>query len=198
MVHLKMLLHEMLLLLLLQVALIDAAHLCPLLGPSWPAPTGLSSDASIQLALKNITRTLQDASKAGKFSGASLSLKIFDMTSSDALLTYAYTAKEINTTLGVSKVDENTVFRIGSRSKMFPIFLLLIQSGFDTLKDPISKYIPEIKAAGADLQRNSTKRNNGIDYTNWNDITVGELASHLAGIARDCECLHKSLDFQLD
>jgi CubicO group peptidase (beta-lactamase class C family) len=197
MAHLKMLLYELLLLLLLQVALIDAVHLCPLLGPSWPAPTGLSSDATVQAALKNITQTLQNASNAGKFSGASLSLEIFDTTSSDALLAYAYTAKEINTTLGVSKVDENTVFRIGSTSKMFPMFLLLIQSGFDTLQDPISKYIPEIKAAGADIQRNSTKRNNGIDYTNWNDITVGELASHLAGIARDCEYLNQFSDFQL-
>ncbi|GLI78573.1 hypothetical protein PoHVEF18_006891 [Penicillium ochrochloron] len=148
-----MLLYELLLLLLLQVALIDAVHLCPLLGPSWPAPTGLSSDATVQAALKNITQTLQNASNAGKFSGASLSLEIFDTTSSDALLAYAYTAKEINTTLGVSKVDENTVFRIGSTSKMFPMFLLLIQSGFDTLQDPISKYIPEIKAAGADIQQ---------------------------------------------
>ncbi|OKP10987.1 Beta-lactamase-like protein [Penicillium subrubescens] len=175
-----MFLHELLLLLLLQVTLIDAVHLCPLLGPSWPAPTGLSSDATVQAALKNITQTLQDVSNAGKFSGASLSLEIFDTSSSDALLTYAYTAKEINTTLGVSKVDENTVFRIGSTSKMFPMFLILIQSGFKTLQDPISKYIPEIKAAAADIQRNSTKRNNGNDYTNWDDITVGELASHLA------------------
>lgn len=192
-----MLLPELLLLLLFQVALIDAVHLCPLLGPSWPAPTGLSSDATVQSALKNITQTLQDASNAGKFSGASLSLEIFDTTSSDALLNYAYTAKEINTTIGVSKVDENTVFRIGSTSKMFTMFLLLIQGGFNILQDPISKYIPEIKAAAADLLRNTTKSKNGIDYTNWNDITVGELASHLAGIARDCKCLHQFSSYRL-
>jgi CubicO group peptidase (beta-lactamase class C family) len=193
----KMLFHEVLLLLLLQVAIIDAVHLCPLLGPSWPAPTGLSSDVTVQAALKNITQTLQDASDAGKFSGASLSLEIFDTSSSDALLTYAYTAKEIDTALGVSKVDENTVFRIGSTSKMFSMFLVLIQSGFNTLQDPISKYIPEIKSAVADLLQNSTKRNNGIDYTSWNDIKVGELASHLAGIARDCEGFDQISDYQL-
>jgi CubicO group peptidase (beta-lactamase class C family) len=71
------------------------------------------------------------------------------------------------------------------------MLLLLIQGGFNRLGDPISRYIPEIKAAAADVLRNSTKRNNGIDYTNWNDITIGELASHLAGIARDCECFHQ-------
>ncbi|KAJ5368601.1 uncharacterized protein N7496_008361 [Penicillium cataractarum] len=178
-------LHKLLLLLLLHIAVIDAIHLCPLQGPIWPAPTGLSNDATVQSALKNITKTIQNASDAGNFSGASLSLEIFDTSSSNALLTYAHTAKEINTTLGVSKVDENTVFRIGSTSKMFPMLLLLIQGGFSPLQDPISKYIPELKAAADDLLGNSTKRNNGIDYTRWNEITVGELASHLAGIARD-------------
>lgn len=187
MAHLRMPLHKLLLLILLHIAVIEAIHLCPLQGPSWPAPTGLSNDATVQSALKNITKTIQNASDAGNFSGASLSLEIFDTSNSNALLTYAHTAKEINTTLGVSKVDENTVFRIGSTSKMFPMLLLLIQGGFSPLQDPISKYIPEIKAAADDLLRNSTKRNNGIDYTKWNDITVGELASHLAGIARDCK-----------
>ncbi|KAJ5176050.1 uncharacterized protein N7482_001927, partial [Penicillium canariense] len=174
-----------LLLLWLHVTVINAVHLCPLLGPSWPAPTDLSSYPTVQSALKNITKTIQDASNAGEFSGASLSLEIFDLSSSDALLSYAHTAKEINTTIGVSKVDENTVFRIGSTSKMFSMLLLLIERGFSPLQDPIVKYIPEIGAAAAELLRNSTQRDDGIDFTNWNEVTVGDLASHLAGIARD-------------
>lgn len=194
MAHLRMPLYKLLLLLLLHVALIDAIHLCPLLGPSWPAPTDLSKDATVQAALKNITKTINNASNAGNFSGASLSLEVFDTSSSEALLTYGYTGKEINTTLGVSKVDENTVFRIGSTSKMFPMLLLLIEGGFNSLQDPISKYIPEIKVAADELLHNSTKRNDGIDYTKWNEVTVGELASHLAGIARDCEYFDYALD----
>ncbi|CEJ60696.1 hypothetical protein PMG11_09260 [Penicillium brasilianum] len=65
------------------------------------------------------------------------------------------------------------------------MLLLLIQGGISPLQDPISKYIPEIKAAADDLLPNATKINDGIDYTKWNEITVGELASHLADIARD-------------
>lgn len=124
-------------------------------------------------------------------------MEIFGTSSSDALLTYAITSKEIDTTLGVSKVDENTVFRIGSTSKMFTMLLLLIEGGFDPLQDPVSKYIPEIKTAATDLLRNATKSNDGIDYTKWDEITVGELASHLAGIARDCEYLYHILTYQL-
>ena len=188
---------KLVLFLLLHITVIDAVHLCPLLGPSWPAPTNLASDTTFQLALKNITETIQTASDAGNFLGASLSLEIFGTSSSDALLTYAITSKEIDTTLGVSKVDENTVFRIGSTSKLFTMLLLLIEGGFGPLQDPVSKYIPEIKTAATDLLRNATKSNDRIDYTKWDEITVGELASHLAGIARDCEYLYHTLTYQL-
>lgn len=175
------------LLLVLCAALTNAVHLCPLLGPSWPAPTHLPNDPTVQSALQNITTTIQDAINAGNFSGNSLSLQIFDTSGSRSLLTLSYTAEAINTTIGVSEVDENTVFRIGSASKLFTMLLLLIEDGFDILQDPVAKYIPEIRAAVVDLLRNSTKRHDGINFTKWTEVTVGELASHLAGIARDCE-----------
>ncbi|KAJ6087265.1 hypothetical protein N7467_006179 [Penicillium canescens] len=173
------------LLLVLCAALTNAVHLCPLLGPSWPAPTHLPDDPTVQSALQNITTTIQDAIKAGNFSGNSLSLQIFDTSGSRSLLTLSHTAEAINTTIGVSEVDENTVFRIGSASKIFTMLLLLIEDGFNILQDPVAKYIPEIQAAVVDLLRNSTKRRDGINFTKWNEVTVGELASYLAGIARD-------------
>jgi CubicO group peptidase (beta-lactamase class C family) len=67
------------------------------------------------------------------------------------------------------------------------MLLLLIEDGFNILQDPVAKYIPEIQAAVVDLRRNSTKSRDGINFTKWNEVTVGELASYLAGIPRDCE-----------
>ncbi|KAJ5674717.1 uncharacterized protein N7477_004651 [Penicillium maclennaniae] len=172
-------------LLVLCAALTSAIHLCPLLGPSWPAATDISNDPTVQSALQNITTTIQDAINAGNFSGDSLSLVIFDTSDPGPLLTLSYTADAINTTIGVKEVDENTVFRIGSTSKMFTMLLLLIEAGFNPLEDPVAEYVPEIQAAIFDLLRNSTQRQDGIDFTTWNEVTVGELASHLAGIPRD-------------
>ncbi|KAJ6131351.1 hypothetical protein N7523_001811 [Penicillium sp. IBT 18751x] len=172
-------------LLVLCAALTSAINLCPLLGPSWPAATDISNDPTVQSALQNITTTIQDAINAGNFSGDSLSLAIFDTSDPGPLLTLSYTADAINTTIGVSEVDENTVFRIGSTSKMFTMLLLLIEAGFNPLENPVAEYIHEIQAAIVDLLRNSTRRQDGIDFTKWNQVTVGELASHLAGIPRD-------------
>ncbi|KAJ5238421.1 hypothetical protein N7468_003040 [Penicillium chermesinum] len=163
----------------------NAVNLCPLLGPSWPAPTNLSSDATFNLALQNITTNIQNLIESGKFAGNSLSLQVFDKSESVPLLNFSYTDPSINTTIGVTTVDQNTVFRIGSTSKIFTAFLLLIKDRFHTFNDHVSNYIPEIRDAEFELFNNATKREDGIDFIKWNEITVRELVSHLAGLARD-------------
>ncbi|CAI7613454.1 unnamed protein product [Penicillium manginii] len=173
-----------LLLLVLYATRITSIQLCPLLGPSWPAPTDLPSDPAFQSALQNITTNIQDAVTAGNFSGDSLSLMIFDTSDSSSLLNLSNTGQTINTTIGVSKVDENTVFRIGSVSKIYTMLLLLIEDGFNPFNDPVSRYIPEIRAATVALLENSTKRHDGIDFLKWNEVTDFPLCSqrrfHLA------------------
>lgn len=172
---------------LLCPSVVNAVRLCPIRGPSWPAPTGISMDPVVSDALHNVTTTIQQAIYAGNFSSDSISLQIFDANDPGALLSVSYTAAEINTTLGVSEVDENTVFRIGSTSKLFTMIMLLIEKGFRPLQDPIAEYIPELRQAVIELARNSTQWDNGIDFVKWDEVTVGELASHLAGIGRDCK-----------
>ena len=80
----------------------NAIKSCPLLGPSWPAPIGLSTDPTISAAIQNITTTIQQAISAGNLSSDSISLQIFDANDPGALLSLSYTATDINTTLGVS------------------------------------------------------------------------------------------------
>lgn len=172
---------------LLCTSVANAVNPCPILGPIWPAATGLSSDPVVSEALQNITTTIQQAVNAGNLTSDSIALQIFDANDPGALLSLFNTADDINTTLGVSEVDENTVFRIGSTSKLFTIFMLLIEKGFGSMQDPVADYIPELRDAIVDLFRNSTNWDNGIDFTKWNEVTLGELATHLAGIGRDCK-----------
>ncbi|RLL96047.1 hypothetical protein CFD26_101323 [Aspergillus turcosus] len=115
----------------------------------------------------------------------SISVQIFAASDAEPLLLYSYTADSINATLGVDKVDENTVFRIGSVSKIWTILLFLIEKGFSPFQEPIANYIPELSAAVRELCYNSTKRTDKTDFVQWDEVTIGELASQLAGIARD-------------
>lgn len=159
---------------------------CPLLGPVFPLPTNLANDAAFTAAKNNISSTLQQAISNGQFGTDSISVQIFGVNDARPLFQYAYTSNAINTTAGVSKVDENTVFRIASVSKLWMMLLFLMEKGISTFQEPIANYIPELQAAVANLQHNSTMMTDQIDFVQWDQITIGELAGQLAGIPRDC------------
>lgn len=84
-------------------------------------------------------------------------------------------------TTGVRKVDANTVYRLGSLTKIFTIYTWLVQDGDVRWNEGITKYVPELAAAvngeGFDAVANVA----------WEDVTIGALASQMAGIVRDCE-----------
>jgi CubicO group peptidase (beta-lactamase class C family) len=69
----------------------------------------------------------------------------------------------------------STVYRIGSISKTFTAYLmmLLVQDGTVALDEPVAKYLPEIR---------QLKRKEGTDTS---AITFRELASHTGGLAME-------------
>jgi CubicO group peptidase (beta-lactamase class C family) len=66
---------------------------------------------------------------------------------------------------------------VGSVSKLWAMTLFLAEAGIDTFSDPVAKYIPEIQSAVS---------GDAIDSVQWANVTIGDLASHLAGVGRDC------------
>jgi CubicO group peptidase (beta-lactamase class C family) len=60
--------------------------------------------------------------------------------------------------------------------------LLLAEDGGRILNDPVTKYLPELLDGTGDQDDQDA-----IEYVQWEDVTVGQLASHMSGIARDCE-----------
>jgi CubicO group peptidase (beta-lactamase class C family) len=71
--------------------------------------------------------------------------------------------------------DVNTVYRIGSISKTFTAYLmmLLVQDGTIRLDEPVARYLPEIR---------QLKWKEGSDTS---EITFRELASHTGGLAME-------------
>ncbi|KAF3388520.1 Beta-lactamase-like protein [Penicillium rolfsii] len=163
----------------------QSSHYCPLLGPIYPPPTNLSNDPTFAIAAQNITSILNQVTRNGSLSTSSISVQIFDATQTGSLLTFAYTADNINTTLGVSKVDQDTVFRVGSVSKLWTMVLFLVEEGLWPFQEPVARFIPELARAAGELQWHPRKGSNSIDDVDWGHVSMGELASHLAGIARD-------------
>lgn len=73
-------------------------------------------------------------------------------------------------------VDGDKAFRIASISKVFTVLAILLQQqeGNLSMKDPVTKYIPELAEGSND------------GGTQWDKISLESLASQLSGIAREC------------
>jgi len=175
---------------------------CPLLGADFPPSKNLSSSSIFQAALNNLTQVLSQSISSGNtaygaFDGVntSHSIEIFSAYDDDSpLFSNQFSAPALATPeYGVSNVTADTVFRIGSLTKLIAVYTFLIQAGDRKLNDPITDYIPELQAAALSL--NATQ--DPIDYVSWEDVTVWEVASQMAGLGRDYSGLGE-LDAAID
>ncbi|CAI7653968.1 unnamed protein product [Penicillium pancosmium] len=149
---------------------------CPLVGPAFPWPTPSSTNKRLDTARKKLSALLEPIFNAANGSTNSIAVQAFDTFNDSPLFQWSYTADNLDTNLGVSHVDQNSVFRVGSVSKLWAMYLFLAEAGMDTLSDPIVKYVPELQSAVP---------GDAINSVQWANVTVGELASHLAGVGRD-------------
>jgi hypothetical protein len=171
---------------------------CPIIGPRFPVPSGLSADPIILEAMKNTTKVFDDlvATGGGEAHGdiapnsTSFSIALFSATdplnsSSPLLFEYHYAAPSLaESTTGAKMPDSNSVYRIGSLTQVFTIWMTLIEAGEAAWVTPVTQHIPELAQAA--------EQASSIDRTAWEDITLGDLAAHLSGISRDCGCLDMS------
>lgn len=163
-------------------------RVCPLLGPAFPVPSALGSSTPFQTAAKSLDDALSSMMETGisaygaaPFNATAMSIGMFSSSEEELIYEYHFTSSDVqNGTVGVTSADSNSIYRLGSISKLLTVYLFLIQTGFEYFNDPISKYIPEL----SDLR--STSQSGGLVTPNWNEVTIGHLASHMAGIPREC------------
>jgi CubicO group peptidase (beta-lactamase class C family) len=165
------------------ISVTNGATNCPLQGPTFPKPQHLSTSAVLQAAIQNLTTTFTQLDKdntTGTWNN-SYSIQVWSTTNSTPLFHHSHTAHNLLDTRvgGVKTVDFNTVFRIGSPTKVFAVYAFLIAAGDIYFNDPITKYVPELAALVAN------QSGNALTKVAWGDITIGELASHMAGISND-------------
>lgn len=153
------------------------------MGPTFPKPQYLSKSAILQAAVQNLTTLFNgiDTSNTTGTYNNSYAIQIYSTTSSTPIFEHSHTAQNLSTfnTTGTTKVDGNTVFRIGSPTKVFSVYAFLIAAGDVHFNEPITKFVPELATLAAN------QSGNALTKVAWSDITIGQLASHMAGIAND-------------
>ncbi|OAQ77943.1 penicillin-binding protein [Purpureocillium lilacinum] len=161
-----------------------------LLGPAYPAPSNLAAASAIREAAASISSALKSAldsghSPFGNFTGKATSLSLEAVSAIDdgssPILDFHYTAAELNTSAGsTSRVAADTVYRIGSVSKLFTVYALLLHGGAQYWDRPVTDFVPELRRAAA-----LPGADDAVERVQWRDVTVGALASQLSGIGRD-------------
>lgn len=161
------------------VTLDTAVSNCPPLGAVLPPPKTPSANPNVQ-ALVSQADYLQGVIAQSFGNATGVSVSIGSIYEDEPLLGVSYTPLVYNTT-GTHTVDGDTVFRIGSVSKVFTVMGLLLLGDKINMADPITKYVPELTRLKGEPDKNA------VTAVDWDRVTLDALASQFAGIPYDCE-----------
>jgi CubicO group peptidase (beta-lactamase class C family) len=148
-----------------------AASICPILGPVFPASTNLTSSATFRKTLQTIQNDIEKSLESGNTTHGPVgvndtySIQIFSTISDVPLLDFHQRGLNL---VGNRTVDGDSIYRIASVSKLFTVYLLLLNAGGTIFSDKVTKYLPELGGEA-----------------HWDEITIGTLAGYLGGITAD-------------
>ena len=156
-------------------------QICPIKGQQCPTATNLASEKRFQDAVAKIEDAIAANLTKAPYNETTFSIGMFSGNDHELLRQYHHTAASVaNSTLGTTKADANSIYRIGSISKILTLYMWLINDGDKKFNHPITDFIPQL--AQDEVQQ---------DYyvaPRWDEITVNDLAMFLAGFARNCKC----------
>ncbi|KAF2455022.1 beta-lactamase/transpeptidase-like protein [Lineolata rhizophorae] len=156
---------------------------CPPPGPMYPLPVDLASDAAIQAANATFADLAAQAARDPSNTTFGVlgtpdtfwSVNVFS-TRDASLGKFHYAPPGGGGDETTADVDDDSLWRIASVSKLVTVYTLLAKVGPAVWDQPITNYVPELAAAAG---------NETADEPSWRDVTLGSLANHLSGIARD-------------
>jgi CubicO group peptidase (beta-lactamase class C family) len=152
-----------------------------------PKPTGLAKSALVQEAAAKLTAAFEASLKQDTVVTVnnSWSLQAWSLHEDEPFWTHYHAAKNLEdlNQNGTTKIDENTVYRLGSLTKIFTVLTWLAVDGDKNWLTPVTEFLPELR----DIQARTKAKKDPVRYVDWDEITIGALAGQMAGIPRDCE-----------
>lgn len=151
-----------------------------LAGPAFPAPSSLSGSKILASAIRRFDQDVL-RSPIVQANETAWAVAVFSTADEEPLYERYFTP---DYDVGVEEVNRESVFRIASVSKVFSVWSFLMEVGDERFNDPITRYVPELGVVGGP---SDGVLYDDIDHVRWDEVTLGQLASHLAGIPRDRE-----------
>lgn len=160
---------------------------CGLLGALYPVPGSYDGCSSVQRAREEWLQLLQTALNSsstplGPVDAAnnSISISVFSTTSGELLGEFHHGPADprLRSHLTSGTVDGNSLYRIGSLTKLLTVYTALIKIGTAHWLDPVTNFIPELQHSAVTDQ---------VKDIDWSSIALGDLVNHLSGLPRDCK-----------
>lgn len=160
---------------------VSTTYPCPFLGAAYAKPIDLNKDSTVKEATDNITETLKLGLTTGLLDNRTTAFSITVFSAFDEenqpFYTFHHTPPSLETIpVGVKQITSDSVYRLGSVSKLYTIYSLLVADGFKHFYSPITDFVPELL----------NDADGGSASVEWGEITLQSLASHLGGIGAEC------------
>lgn len=146
----------------------------PILGSTFPSDFDLTQTDAFLEGTESFPQLIEElfASGAVNESETSFAIDVFSSVTNTSIYHYYHSGSVNEEYLTAGELNDDTIFRVGSVSKLYTIYAILAQAGLDILRDPVTKYLPELSGNSRDAP---------LTKIIWEDITVGALAAHQAG-----------------
>jgi len=161
------------------------AQACSLLGQVYPQPRSLLSSEVFAAGKAALFQALSDGVKTGQTDygpldsvNTTFSIGVFSAHDPGHLFEFHHQATGASAPKIQPGLNGDSIYRVASVTKVLTVLTMLARLGGRVpWDDPITKYVAELRNAPV---------GDVVGRVQWQDVTLGALASHLGGVARDC------------
>ncbi|KAH8893543.1 beta-lactamase/transpeptidase-like protein [Thozetella sp. PMI_491] len=166
-----------------------ALKYCPPRGPILPLPVNIANHPIGISATDGLEKAFREAVQnwdinGNKFDPGAVSFSVnvgsINDNSGNPIFEYHHTASpsSLNSS-STTNVTGESIYRIGSVSKVFIPYALLIARGRVILNELVIDYIPELYDIALEQEKSGLGE---VEQVAWKEVTIGALASHMSGL----------------
>lgn len=149
---------------------------CPILGPSFVADFDFAATDEFKNATEQFPKAVETLLSSGLVNSthSTFAIDVYSTVTNQSIYQYHHVGSAMEDALTGGALNDTSIFRIGSVSKLFTSYAILAAKGLDVWEHSVTEYLPEL--AG------NAQNNSAVDNIIWEKITVGALLSHQGGV----------------
>ncbi|KAK5167149.1 uncharacterized protein LTR77_007879 [Saxophila tyrrhenica] len=152
------------------------ARECPILGPAYDRDFDLLPTEAFQAAKSSFSSKIESLFESGELNRTHsvFAIDVYSTYTNESIFNYFYTGSALKEGFPSGTMDDETVWRVGSVSKLFTLYAILAHATRGVFEQPVTVFLPELK-------RGSSPEDKPLRWIDWDQITIGALAAQQAG-----------------